>query len=97
MATRVPKRTFFCESGCYPWLEAIGIGQPKCSNVAAVAGVSPKSSSFKNDVSRLSSLGSLRNVVVLGAASAIVSSAAPALSLICVMASTLLIVTPTAV
>lgn len=39
------------------WLEAMGLERPSRSIVAAVAGVSPKSSSFKNDVSRLSSLG----------------------------------------
>ncbi|MCC7419825.1 MAG: DUF87 domain-containing protein [Planctomycetaceae bacterium] len=39
------------------WLATVGIYQPARNNVAAVAGVSPKSSSFANDVSRLSSLG----------------------------------------
>jgi uncharacterized protein len=39
------------------WLETFGLERPARNLVAAIAGVSPKSSSFKNDVSRLSSLG----------------------------------------
>lgn len=37
------------------WLAAFGLRTPDRSIVAAIAGVSPRSSSFKNDVSRLSS------------------------------------------
>ncbi|MBK8916438.1 MAG: hypothetical protein IPM64_17875 [Phycisphaerales bacterium] len=39
------------------WFEAAGIRDPDRSHVAAVAGVSPRSSGFEKNVSRLSSLG----------------------------------------
>lgn len=42
------------------WLETMGLRTPARSICAAIAGVSPKSSSFSNDVSRLSSLEHLR-------------------------------------
>lgn len=42
------------------WFEAVGIPRPHRSHVAAIAGVSPKSSAYANNVSRLSSLGLIR-------------------------------------
>lgn len=36
------------------WLETFGLDQPDRSHVAAIAGVSPRSSSFTNNISRLS-------------------------------------------
>jgi hypothetical protein len=39
------------------WLASFGLVSPERSSVAAIAGASPKSSAFSNNVSRLSSLG----------------------------------------
>lgn len=66
---RQPRRTAFSEGetdlrpahqrilNALAWLAVHGLDRPDRSLVAAVAGVSPRSSSYRNDVSRLSSLG----------------------------------------